>query len=105
MRGCLRDRERSREAEVERIVNGGVDFGRISHSGSWLSICALQVLASVGVVRPMMMVMDSLSESKLWIEVGVSAGCCGLRLGDSLYWRVTLVDGGLLLLSTAVLKV
>lgn len=31
--------------------------------------------------------------------------CCGLRLGESLYWRVTLVDGGLLLVSSAALKV
>lgn len=115
-RGCLRLRERSRVAfrwgrsrEVERFVDEDVavevGLGRISHSGSWLSTWAFQALASAGAVRPTTMVMDSLSDSKLRIEVGVRAGCCGLRPGDSLYRRVTLVEGGLLLPCSAVLKV
>lgn len=57
-------------------------------------------------MRPTIIVTDSLSDvSKLRIEVGVRSDCCGLRLGDSEYWRVTLVDGGLFLLSSAVLNV
>ena len=107
-RGCLRERERSRE--VERFADADADadlgLGRIFHSGSCDSTWAFHAFASAGAVRPTTIVMDSLSEmSKLWIEVGVSADCCGLRLGDSIYWRVTLVDGGLLLLSSAALKV
>lgn len=117
-RGCLRLRERSRVAlrsgrscEVERLLYGGVDvdlgagLGTISHWGSWLSTWAFHAFVSAGVVRPTTTVMDSLSDSKLRIEVGVRADCCGFRLGDSLYWRVTLVEGGLVLPSSAALKV
>jgi hypothetical protein len=108
MRGCLRLRERSRE--VERFADADADtdlgLGRISHSGSCDMMCAFHAFVSAGVVRPTTIVMDSLSEvSKLRIELGVSGVCCGLRLGDSVYWRVTLVDGGLLLVSSAALKV
>ena len=109
-RGCLRERERSREAERLRFATADADadraLGRISHFGSCESICAFHDLASIGAARHTTIVIDSLSEeSKLSIDVGVRAGCCGVRLGDSAYCRVTLVDGGLVLLSVAVLKV
>lgn len=95
-RGCLRLRERSRDVEGFADADADRGLGSISHSGSCDSTCAFQALVSAGVVRPTTIVMDSLSDSKLLTDVGVSAICCGLRLGDSLYWRVMLVDGGLL---------
>lgn len=57
-------------------------------------------------MRPTTIVIDSLSdESKLRVDVGVSDDGCDFRAGDSVYWRVMLVEGGLLLLSSVALNV
>lgn len=70
-RGCLRDTVRLRG--VSRFEYVGL--GRISHDGSWDSTYAFQACFCAGSVRATTMVIDSLSDSKLRIEVGVSGNC------------------------------
>lgn len=67
-RGCLREIERSTEAErfVEADADADLGLGRISHVGSCDSTCAFHAFASAGTARPTTIVIDSLSEvSKL----------------------------------------
>lgn len=106
-RGCLRETERPSDV-VEMFADADADlgFGRNSQSGSCDSTCAFHAFVWVGVVRATTIVTDSLSEmSKLFIEDGVGGGRSGLRLGEPLYWRVKLVEGGLFLSSSAPLNV
>lgn len=106
-RGCLREIECPSDV-VEVFADADIDlgFGRISQSGSCDSTCAFHAFVWVGVVRATTIVTDSLSEmSKLLIESGVGGVWSGLRLGDALYWRVTLVEGGLFLPSSGPLNV
>jgi hypothetical protein len=91
--GCLRCesfRTRSGRGVVfDRLTAAG--FSQISHSGSRSSRWS----GWPGVVRPTTIVIESVSDSKLCIEVGVIASCCtcrfmdarGLSLGDAVgFW-------------------
>lgn len=106
-RGCWRDTERPSDVvEVFADAEAGLGLARISQSGSCDSTCAFHAFVWVGVVRATTIVTDSLSEmSKLLIEDGVGGARSGLKLEDSLYWRVTLVQGGLFLSSSGPLNV
>lgn len=110
-RGCLRETERPREVAEETVdadadADTDLGLGRISQPGSFDPTCAFQAFVSAGVVRATAVVIVSLSEiSKLLIEDGVGGVSWGLRLGESVYWRVKLVEGGFRLVSSAALNV
>ena len=74
---------------LDLVTAGG--FEQSSHSGSRSSRWSFR--GSPGVVRPTTMVMESASDSKLWIEVGVMASCCSFRFMDACGCRVGVAVG------------